>query len=250
MPRSDPSRAEAHENRDARATLPKHVATAALAAVLVALFWRSRMEWVSDMRLWRAVGDASLVLLALALAVGPLAVLAPRARGLLAWRRALGIWFALTGLLHAALVWNGWALWSIDRLWGFQELPLASAPAVVLVDPGFGLANLMGLVALAWGLLIAAVSSDIAMRALGSRSWKFVQRFAYVVFYLAGLHAAYFLFLHYELTLTSLVLQKAVPSPNWFRSWFLALVLGVLALQAAAFARTLARERRARAPRD
>lgn len=249
MPRRVTPRGDEPERGSARATLPRHLATALLTAALVGLFWRSRMDWVSDMRLWRAVGDASLVLLALALAAGPLAVVAPRTRGLVAWRRAFGIWFALTGLLHAYLVWDGWALWSIKRLLGFQEIPLESGTAVVLVDPGFGLANLIGLVALAWGLVIAAVSSDLAMRALGSRSWKFVQGFAYVVLYLVGLHAAYFLFLHYELTLTSLVFQKAVPNANWFRFWFVGLVLLVLALQTAAFVRTLARDRRGRTPR-
>lgn len=203
------------------------------------------MEWVADMRLWRAVGDASFVLLALALAAGPLAVLWPAARRLVAWRRAFGIWFALTGLLHAYLVWDGWALWSLRRLLGFQDLPLESGPASVLTDPGFGLANLVGLVALFWGLVIAAVSSDAAMRALGARGWKHVQQLAYVVFYLVALHAAYFLFLHYALSLTSLVFQKAVPDANWFRFWFVALALAVMTLQVAAFARTVAQRQRA-----
>lgn len=219
---------------------------AGLASALTFVFWRSRMEWDAEMRLWRAVGDAAFALLALALAVGPLAMLSPGARGLLAWRRALGIWSTLTAALHAYLVWDGWARWSLRRLFGFQEIPLQEGPTLVMTDPGFGLANLMGIVALFWGLVIAAVSSERAFRALGARSWKFIQQFAYVVFYLVGLHGAYFLFLHYNLSLTNLVFQKAVPAPNWFRFWFVGLALFVVCLQAAAFARVVVQRRRAR----
>lgn len=226
----------------------RHLAVGALAFFVGLAFWRSRMEWDAEMRLWKAVGDASFVLLALALASGPLAILAPATKPLLGWRRSFGIWFALTALLHAYLVWDGWALWSLRRLFGFNEVPLESGPTLVLTDPGFGLSNLVGLVALFWGLVIAAVSSDRAMAALGSRGWKYVQQFAYVVFYLVVLHAAYFLFLHYNLSLTSLVFGKGVPPPNWFRGWFVALVGAVVLLQLAGFVKTVAQRRAARAP--
>lgn len=229
-----------------RTGILRHLAVGLLAFLLGFVFARSRMDWSADMRLWRAVGDASFVLLALALASGPLAILFPATKALLPWRRPFGIWFALTGLLHAYLVWDGWALWSLRRLFGYEEIPLESGPVLVLTDPGFGLSNLVGLVALFWGLVIAAVSSDFAMRALGSRGWKYVQQFAYVVFYLAGLHALYFMFLHYNLSLRSLVFQKGVPPPNWFRGWFVALVVLIMLLQLAGFLKTVAMRRAAR----
>lgn len=230
----------------ARAGVLRHLAVGVLAILLGLVFWRSRMEWDPEMRLWKAVGDASFLLLALALAAGPLAILLPAAKPLLSWRRSFGIWFALTGLLHAYLVWDGWARWSLRRLFGFEEIPLETGPTLVLTDPGFGLSNLIGLVALFWGLLIAAVSSDFAMGALGSRAWKYVQQFAYVVFYLVGLHAAYFMFLHYNLSLKSLVFGKGIPPPNWFRGWFVAVVVTIMLLQLAGFVRTVAQRRAAR----
>lgn len=223
----------------------RHAAIAVLSAVLTWFFWRSRMEWDAEMRLWKAVGDASFVLFALAMLVGPLAVVWRRAAPLLAWRRALGIWFALLTLVHAYLVWDGWARWSFSRLMGYEDLSAAGVAEPVLTMPGFGLSNLMGLVALVLALLLAAVSSERAMRGMGARAWKHLQQYAYVVFYLAGLHVAYFMFLHYELSLTNLVLGKGLPPPNWARSWFVGAVVIVLALQAAAFVQIIRRRRTA-----
>lgn len=227
--------------------LTRHVTVAVLAGGLGLAFWASRLEWDPEMRLWRAVGDSGFALLAFALAAGPITTLWPRARVLLLWRRPLGIWFALTSLLHAYLVWDGWARWSLARLFGYQDLPLEDGTTTVLTDPGFGLANLVGLVALFWALIIAAVSSDRALAALGPRSWKYVQQFSYVVFYLVGLHAAYFLFLHYELSLVNLVFQKGLAPPNWFGAWFAFVFVAVLVLQLAAFVRIVANRRRLRA---
>lgn len=222
----------------------RHAAVGLLGAVLAAGFWASRPEWSAEMRVWRAFGDASFALLALALATGPLAVLWPPARRLLAWRRAFGIWFALVALIHAYLVWDGWARWTWNGLLGFQDLRPMGVEEPVLTDPGFGLANLLGLVALGWGLVLLATSFDRAVRRLGPRAWKHVQAHANVVFYLLALHGIYFLFLHYEFTLASLVFRKQLPAPNWFRFWFLALVLAVVALQSAAFLKVV-RARRA-----
>lgn len=214
---------------------PRHFAVAVVGAITVLLFWRSRMEWDPEMRLWKAVGDASFVLFALAMAIGPLGVLWKPATRLLVWRRALGIWFALLALFHAYLVWDGWARWSFSRLMGYEDLSASGVPEPVLTMPGFGLANLVGLAALVLGLTLAAVSSERALRALGSRSWKHLQQYSYVVFYLVGLHGAYFLFLHYDLSLVNLVFRKAVTPPNWFRFWFLGAVGLVMLLQIAAF---------------
>jgi len=242
-------RADAHElPPSAPSGWGRHAAVAALGVVLSLLFWRSRMEWDPEMRLWKATGDASFALLALAMLVGPLAVLWARAKRLLAWRRALGVWSALLALVHAYLVWDGWARWSFQRLLGYEDLRGAGVPEPVLTMPGFGLANLMGLVALVLVLLLAAVSSERALHALGPRAWKHLQQYAYVVFYLVGLHTAYFLFLHYELSLLQLALGKALTPPNWFRAWFVLLVVAVLALQAAAFLRLASRRRDANGP--
>ena len=226
----------------------RHLAIAGLSAVLTFLFWRSRMEWDPEMRMWKAVGDASFVLFVLAMLVGPLAVVWRAAGPLLAWRRALGIWFALLALFHAYLVWDGWARWSFSRLMGYEDLSAAGVPEPVLTMPGFGLSNLMGLVALVLALVLAAVSSERAMRGIGPRAWKHLQQYAYVVFYLVALHVAYFMFMHYELGFGQLVMRKGLPPPNWFRFWALAAMAMVLVVQVVAFVQVARRRRAAAAP--
>ena len=223
-----------------RRVLVQSAVVGSLAAALVAGFWASRPQWVWDMRLWRAVGDASLVLLALTLAVGPAARLLPAAGRLVRWRRQLGIWTALTGLLHGALIFWGWVKFDLGRLMGYEFVPQLGR--VARLEPGFGLANLMGVVAVGWLLVLLATSSDAAMRRLGPGVWAWVQGFAHVVFYLAALHTAYFLFMHYTLSF-----HREVPEPNWFRVPLLVLVATVIALQVGAAARGARRRRATRA---
>jgi methionine sulfoxide reductase heme-binding subunit len=59
--------------------------------VSVTIFWFTRMEWDPEMRFWRAVGDASLLLLWLVLVIGPLSRVWLATRPLLSWRREIGI---------------------------------------------------------------------------------------------------------------------------------------------------------------
>jgi len=202
------------------------------AGALVWVFWTSRPTWSPEMRLWKAVGDAAFVLLLLTLAVGPLARLVRATTPLLVWRRQLGIWFAVVASIHGVLVVHGWARWSLRRFLGYEVIPQLGREA--RLEPGFGLANLVGLTALGFALLLAATSSDRALRRLGP-GWKWLHHSALFVFYLSLLHAGYFLFLHYTLSF-----HKAVPPPDWFRVPFVALGAGLLGVQAAAFTKTVA----------
>lgn len=222
-------------------TIRRHATLATVAALLAFGFWRSRMEWSPDMRLWRAVGDAAIMLLFTTLAMGPAAKLWSSAGWLLRWRRETGVWAAVAALVHALLVIDGWTQWSLRRLLGYEFVPQLAREA--RMEPGFGLANLIGLVALMWLLILLASSSDRAMRFLGPPAWKWLHNGAYVVFYLALIHAAYYLFIHYTVSFH----KPPVPS-NWFRVPLLALGFAVLALQWAAFARSVRRRRRH--PRD
>lgn len=208
----------------------------ALSALLVAGFWASRPEWSPDMRLWRAVGDAAILLLFGSLALGPAARLWSLAGKVLSWRRQVGVWAAMVALIHALLVLNGWARWSVRRLLGYEFIPQLGRD--VRMEPGFGLANLMGLVALAWMLVLLGTSSDRVMRFLGPPAWKWVHTGAYVVFYLVVLHAVYFLFIHYTVSF-----HRAPVPENWFRVPLLLLGGAVLALQWAAFTRAVGRRR-------
>lgn len=214
----------------------RHVVVLALAALLLFLFWRSRPEWSPEMRFWRAVGDAAVVLLLASLAVGPLARLSRPAGRLVAWRRQIGIWAAVLASAHALLVVDGWAQWSVRRFLGYELVPQLGREA--RMEPGFGLANLIGLVALAWLLILLATSSDRALRFLGPAAWKWIHSGSYVVFYLVLLHAGYFLFIHYTISF-----HRAPAPENWFRWPLLIMGLVVLGLQWAALWRTMRRRR-------
>lgn len=217
----------------------RHVAVVALAGLLVGIFWASRPRWAPEMRLWKAVGDAASGLLLLTLAAGPLARWWRPATRLVAWRRQLGIWFALVASLHGVLVMHGWARWGLRRFLGYELVPQLKRE--VRLEPGFGLANLIGLTPLAFALVLAATSSDWALRRLGA-GWKWLHHSALFIFYLSLLHAGYFLFLHYTASF-----HKQVPPPDWFRAPFVMLGGTLLLLQAGAFIKT-ATPRSRRAP--
>ena len=209
--------------------LLRNVVIALLGALLTYGFWLTRPEWDSEMRLWRAVGDAGLILLSLALVLGPLAKLWPRALRLFPYRRELGVWFGLMASLHTLLVLDGWARWNALRFLGYEFVP--ELGRVARLEPGFGLSNLLGFVAMLFTLVLMATSTNWAVRRLGGKAWKFLQLSSYTVFYLSALHTAYFLFMHYTMSF-----HRQVPAdPNWFRWPFMALTFGVIALQLSAY---------------
>lgn len=214
-----------------RRRLGRHVVVSGSSAGLVWIFWTTRPDWVSEMRLWKALGDAAFVLLVAALAVGPIATLAPSARGLLRWRRQLGIWFALTATLHAVLILDGWARWSLRRFLGYEFIPQLGREA--RLEPGFGLANLIGSVALLLALVLAATSSDWALRRMGRPAWIWLHRLAHTVLVLSLLHGGYFLFIHF----TESFHKAPPPDLDWFRIPFLLTGAGVIGLHILSFGR-------------
>lgn len=222
-----------------RISVARHTAVAVLGLMLIAVFWASRPQWDPEMRLWKSVGDGSLILLLATLAIGPLAKLWRPAGRAIVWRREAGIWFAVLAAVHAILILNGWARWSLSRLFGFEFVAQLGREA--RMEPGFGLANLLGIVALVWGLALAATSTDAAVRRLGPASWKWLHSAAQVVFYLVLLHVGYYLFLHYTLSF-----RRMPPEPDWFRIPFVLLGLCVVGLQMAAFVHTVRRRKTAR----
>lgn len=209
---------------------------------LTYLFWLSRPDWDGEMRFWRAVGDASLIFLYLALALGPTARLFPPAGELLSYRRELGIWFGVFAIFHTVLILNGWARWNVLRFLGYESVP--ELDRWVRLESGFGMANLLGLVAVLLTLPLMVTSADWALRALGGSAWKFLHYGVYTIFYLVVLHTAYFLYIHYTLHFH----RAPPPNANWFQIPFVALTALVLALQIGAFFKTV-RQQRMRAKR-
>jgi len=208
-----------------------------LAGAVTYLFFASRPEWSPEHRIWRATGDAGLILLYTALLAGPLAQFWPKlAAPLVKYRRELGIWSGLMVFLHTLIILNGWIRWDVMRFLGYEFIPQLGRLA--RMEPGFGLANLIGLVALVITLILMATSSDWAVRRLGASAWKFLQYSSYTVFYLSALHSAYFLFMQFTQSF-----HRAVPDSNWFRYPFLILTLILVGLQVAAFFKSLKKER-------
>lgn len=207
-----------------------------LAFLLVLLFWLSRPQWAPEHRLWRAFGDASFVLLSATLAIGPLAKICKSALTLVTWRRYLGVCSGILAMIHGFLVLEGWVQWNVQRLLGYEFIPQLGR--VVRLEPGFGLANLLGIVALFWVFVLLVTSTDWAVRWLGGSSWKWLHYSAYLVFYLAAIHASYFLFMHYTLSF-----HRIPPPPDWFRYPFIIMVFAVLALQMIAYARIVIAKR-------
>lgn len=219
--------------------LARHAFTGLLSLLIAGAFWLSRMEWSPEHRLWRALGDTSYVLLVLALLIGPLARLWPATNRALPWRREVGIWSGLLALTHTFVTLDGWIRWDIQRLFGYEFVPQLERYA--RLEPGFGLANAVGFVALFLMIVLTATSTAWAVDVLGPSAWKWLQYGSYTVFYLAALHGFYFLFIHF----TDSFHRGPAPEPSWFQLPFLAITLTVPALQMAAFARTVARRRQA-----
>ncbi len=214
-----------------RRRIGRHLVVAAIAGAAIWVFWLSRPRWSADMRLWKAVGDSSYVLLLGALAIGPLSKLLPATRPLIKWRRQIGVWFAIMATIHGVLILNGWARWSVRRFFGYEFVAQLGREA--RMEPGFGLANLVGLVALALALLLAATSSDRVLRRIGRPAWTWLHRMAQTVLVLALVHGGYYLFVHFTLSFH----KNPVP-PDWFRIPFVLSGLAVVAMQAAGFVAT------------
>ncbi|MGE4612264.1 MAG: hypothetical protein AAED33_12905 [Paracoccaceae bacterium] len=81
-------------------------------------FLESRAEW-SEMHRWnRAVGDMSFVLISMSMAMGPLFRLITKVRGLIAWRRELGIYGVLLAIVHLIIILVGWVEWDLIQIFG------------------------------------------------------------------------------------------------------------------------------------
>ena len=160
----------------------RHILVGSCGALLTYLFWLSRPEWVSEMRFWRAVGDASLMLLYVALTIGPAARFIPAFRIVLPYRRELGIWFGLFAIVHTIIILDGWVKWDVSLFMGYQFVP--EVGRTIRLESGFGMANLLGLFAVVLALPLMATSADWATRALGAGSWKFLHYAAYSIFYM------------------------------------------------------------------
>ncbi len=212
----------------------RHLAVMIIGAILVYGFLESRAQW-SPMHKWnRAVGDASLVLIAFSMLIGPLARLWSKAKRLIPWRREFGIYGVILAFVHATIILIGWMEWDLYRLIGMEFHP--GLEKYVMFQHGLGLANLIGVVGLFYALILALTSNDFSQRKLGNSVWKFVQQGTYIMWGIVVIHTAYFLFMHFQ------DFHRGTPEPNWFRWPFVWLVVSVSVLQFAASVKTWKRK--------
>ena len=177
----------------------------------------------------RAIGDVSILLVALSMAIGPLSRLFSRFKRALPWRREFGIYGVILAFIHATIILIGWVELDLMRLFGFEYHP--QLEQYVMLKHGFGLANILGIAALLYASILALTSNNFSQKFLGASVWKHVQQGTYILWWLTVLHTGYFLFLNF------LDFHRSTPEPNWAQIPFLWLVLGVAALQLAATVR-------------
>lgn len=140
-------------------------------------------EIVVPILLLRALGTAAFILLTIALCIGPLARLDPRAAPLLYNRRHLGVSLFMLGLAHAAL--------AILFYGGFGT----ANPILALLDRPDALTSisafpfeLLGLAALLVLFFMAATSHDFWLKNLSPRWWKTLHMLVYAAYAALVLH--------------------------------------------------------------
>ncbi len=228
-------------------TFFRHLFVATVSSFLVYLVWRVNSTWSPDMRLWKSFGGGTFMLLWFTIFIGPAAKLWSPLTYLVSWRRETGIWFAIVGLVHGYLILDGWVRWSAWGFLGYQYVP--ELEMYLRAEPGFGLANLMGLLALIFTLALFATSSDKAVNYLGVSSWKWLHSFAYVIFYLAALHVVYYSFIHFSPSPERVLRGLPTNYPeNPLRFYYLGALLSVFSFQVMAFIKTVRQQRKSLAP--
>lgn len=128
-----------------------------------------------------------LALLCWALSVGPMRAVTTGRPIINAYlRRDLGIWAALTGLVHFVLanllsMNDGY----LDTYVNFASFP----PSAEIRSQLYNMGTIAGFVVAVLFLLLLALSSDRMIRVVGIRWWKRLQRASYLTFIFTSAHA-------------------------------------------------------------
>jgi sulfoxide reductase heme-binding subunit YedZ len=120
--------------------------------------------------------------------------------------------------------------WDLIRIFGYESFP--NTDQYIMLQHGFALANVIGILALVYCLVLALTSSNWSQRVLGGSVWKFLQQSSYILWMLIVLHTGYFLYVHFQ------DFHRAVPDPNWAQLPFAGLVAVVALLQLSASLKT------------
>ncbi len=166
-----------------------HLPIFAASAAAVFLFYVTRPYKDVLTKLSFSTAYPALVLIAITLLIGPWNLMRgkrmPISNDL---RRDIGIWAAILGIAHTAVGQNV-HLRGRPWLYYFYSHKEATAHILMLRHDLFGFANYTGLISVLVLLVLLATSNDYSLRALGTPRWKQLQRWNYVAFALAGVHA-------------------------------------------------------------
>jgi|TARA_Y100000310_G_scaffold334747_2_gene415156 sulfoxide reductase heme-binding subunit YedZ len=164
---------------DARNTLSQHLIVGIFSLGLASVFkFLLNISWTVSF------ARVSYILLFLILIIGPITRMKKPTKEALplfapwSWRGELGIWFTLTALIHFIILLNARAFSSLIHIGG----------------EGYGLANLLGLIALFWALILTVTSFGKVIEFLGVCLWKWLHGLTHAVFYLVSGHFIYFQF--------------------------------------------------------
>ena len=184
----------------------------------VAIFWELfsiRGDVIS--RLSIATAYPALFLTAAAVSIGPWNVLRGQTNPVsFDLRRDFGIWAGITALLHTGIGLN---------------VHLRGRPWLYFIDQHhqvrhdlFGIGNDTGLLAALLFLLLLAISNDLSLRRLGTRTWKSLQRWTYMAVALTLMHAVAYQFVEkrqaaYRALLWATIAMTAVlQAAGWWRT--------------------------------
>ena len=139
-------------------------------------------------RISLATAYVALALLTVTLSLGPLNVLRGRPNPVsFNLRRDFGIWSAVLGVGHTAF---GLTVHFTGRMQLYFLPPPDTHGLLGLRADSFGAANHSGLLAVLILVVLASISNDRALRTLGTRRWRSVQRWAYVILGFTIVHGA------------------------------------------------------------
>ena len=202
--------------------LVRHLVSAAGMLLLVMAYLAARGGFGYNGHTWnQSFGDTSVILYAVTLGIGPLARLWRPASKALAWRRETSIWATIAAAIHVLVFWE----WSLGWDWRPFFLPEQQTSAL---GTAFHVANIVGLVALVYAMLLAFTSNDISQRWLRS-GWSWLQKRATTMWLLVLLHT--WIFGYY------VTFSVPLATTLWVSFWT------VLVLQTAGFVKTVRRRR-------
>ncbi len=226
----------------------RHLLVGCFGLLLVYLFYNSYSswgvepalwpDWGVDHPFWRAWAHAAFVLLFFTLIIGPSAKLWRPFSRFNSWRRELGVWFAVLATVHGYVILDRWAQWDIPRLFGLEYVE--SIASYIMSRPEVGIMNLMAVMIFPMIVLLFITSSDRAVSFLGTSAWKWLHNsLIQVIFYVIVLRGVLYFFFFFQPSPPEI---KAYP-PIWFLYPFLGMALIAVTLQAAAFIKTVLKQR-------